>query len=286
MTDQTKTDPVSANELNLTEYLEFAKEIALGAGSILIQHFRSLDQVHRKSNQTDLVTLADLQSEHYLTNKISQHYPTHTVLAEESNLHDSSRPFQWVIDPLDGTTNYVHGLPLFAVSIGLVWKQKTILGVVYNPVTEEMFSASLGSGAMLNNRPLSVSATTELIESILATGFPYQHDNAWHQSFELLHDIHHRVQGIRRLGAAALDFCFVADGRLDGYYEFRLKPWDICAGALILSEAGGRVTDWNDAPMPFSGSRVLATNGFIHQELISVLENDKYQTYFDIEDRW
>ena len=256
--------------------LEFAKETAKEAGNILMQHFGNISSTQQKSTPIDLVTIADTDSETFILNKIRSTYPKHDIIAEESSYNQNGSEYRWVIDPLDGTTNYVHNIPIFAVSIGLQYKKETIAAVVYNPAADKCFWAEKNSGAFLNDEPINTTSTNTLDDSLLVTGFPYIHDDRWEKCFEQFKDLYGRTQGIRRLGAAALDLCFVAMGRFDGFWEFGLQPWDVCAGALILEEAGGKVSDWDDSPMPFSGKRVLATNGHIHREMMDVLGKDLF----------
>ena len=253
------------------ELLSFTLQIAGEAGTILMSHYGNLQKIEQKSSAIDLVTAADVASEKYIVNEIHSRYPTHDIMTEETPVDSLDSEFLWVVDPLDGTTNFVHQLPIFAVSIGLQYLGKTIVGVVYNPAVDKLFHASRGNGSFLNNAPIHTSSTTTLSYSLLVTGFPYTHNDDWHHGFTLFKDIYSKTRGVRRLGAAALDFCFTAMGRFDGYWEFGLHPWDICAGALILQEAGGKVTDWDGSPFPFSGERILATNGKIHSKLESIL---------------
>ena len=260
--------------MNHQDMLEFAKSTAIEAGSILMQHFGKISSIKKKSTEIDLVTNADIESETFILNKIKTTFPQHQIIAEESNLTQGSSDYRWIIDPLDGTTNFVHNLPIFSVSIGLQYNEETVLGVVYNPAVDKCFWAEKNDGAFLNGKPIHITSTITLSNSLLVTGFPYIHDDRWEKGFDLFKDLYRRTQGIRRLGAATLDFCFVAMGRFDGFWEFGLQPWDVCAGAIILEEAGGKVSDWNDSPMPFSGQRVLATNGHIHGEMLDVLRND------------
>ena len=268
--------------IDWNEFLQFSIALARMAGAIQMDYLGKLTEVHHKSNVTDMVTRADLESEELIVQSIREQYPDHDIIAEESAVLQQGSPFRWVIDPLDGTTNYVHGLPLFGVSIGLQYNENSVVGAVYNPAMDEMYTASAGAGAFLNGESIHVSNTDRLINAILVTGFPYEHDDLWHLSFDLLHDLHDRVQGMRRLGAAALDLCLIARGVLDGFYEFRLCPWDVCAGEIILREAGGMISDWDGGFLPFSGSRVLATNGAIHYQLRDVLTSSKYQAYFSL----
>ena len=252
--------------------LEFAIDTAKQAGSILMQHFGKISSIKRKSTDIDLVTIADTESESFILDKIKTAYPQHHIISEESVMLNNNSDYRWVIDPLDGTTNFVHNLPIFAVSIGIQYNKKTVAAVVYNPAAHKCFYANKNGGAFLNGKPIHTTSTNTLSNSLLVTGFPYIHDHRWEKGFEHFKDLYGRTQGIRRLGAAALDFCFVAMGRFDGFWEFGLQPWDVCAGALILEEAGGKVTDWDGSPMPFSGEKVLATNGHIHGEMIKILD--------------
>ena len=260
-----------------TEMLNFAIETAKGAGNILMQHFGKISSYQRKSTYIDLVTIADTESESYILNKIKAAYPHHHIIAEESDTVENDSDYRWVVDPLDGTTNFVHNLPIFAVSIGLQHKGETIAAVVHNPAVDKCFWAEKNGKAFLNGDPIHTTSTITLSNSLLVTGFPYSHDEPWEKSFDLFKQIYRKTQGVRRLGAAALDFCFVAMGRFDGFWEFGLQPWDVCAGALILGEAGGKVSDWDNSPMPFNGERVLATNGYIHDEMVEIItENIKW----------
>ena len=262
--------------MNQTEILEFAKTTAKGAGAILMQHFGMISTVERKSTHIDLVTIADTESESFILNQIKAAYPLHHIIAEESAIVENNSDYRWVIDPLDGTTNFVHNLPIFAVSIGLQYKDETIVAVVYNPAADKCFWAEKNSRAYLNGDLIHTTSTNTLSDSLLVTGFPYSHDERWEKGFDLFKQVYGKTQGVRRLGAAALDFCFVAMGRFDGFWEFGLQPWDVCAGALILEEAGGKVSDWDNSPMPFSGNRILATNGHIHKEMLEVLAKELF----------
>ena len=254
-----------------SEMFKFAKNTAKEAGDVLMKHFGNIKLIERKSTDIDLLTIADLETEAFILKKIRSFYPDHHIIAEESDLTKGNSEYRWVIDPLDGTTNFVHNLPIFAVSMGLQYNEETILGVVYNPAADKCFYAEKNGGAFLDGESICITSTNTLSNSLLVTGFPYIHDNNWEINFSLFKELYGKTQGIRRLGAAALDFCFVAMGRFEGFWEFGLKSWDVCAGALILKEAGGKVTDWDGSPMPFSGRRVLATNGNIHDELIKTL---------------
>ncbi len=256
--------------------LDFAIETAKQAGSIIMQHFGKISSVERKSTDIDLLTIADTESDAFILDRIKTTFPQHHIISEESNLTKGNSDYRWVIDPLDGTTNFVHNLPIFAVSMGLQYKEETILGVVHNPAANKCFWAEKNAGAYLNDKPIHITSTITLNNSLLVTGFPYIHDNNYDKCFDLFKELYGKTQGIRRLGAAALDFCFVAMGRFDGFWEFGLQPWDVCAGALILTEAGGKVSDWDGSPMPFNGTRVLATNCHVHREMMDVLHKNLF----------
>jgi len=265
---------------NKSEFLEFTIDIAKQAGKIQNKYFGEILDFDTKSTNIDLVTIADQQSELLIIDKIKKQFPTHSILAEENGLIDNESDYMWVIDPLDGTTNFSHNLPIFAVSIALVKNKKTICGVVYNPAADKCFYAENNKGAFLNDKLIKHSSSKTLSESLIATGFPYLHDKKYDISFEIFKTLYDKTRGVRRLGSASLDLCFVAMGRFDGYYEFNLKPWDICAGSLIAQEAKAKVTDWNNELVPNSGSRILATNGYIHNEMINILNSEKYKIFF------
>ena len=264
-----------------SEYLTFALDTAIEAGNILNSFFGKISSIKTKSNDIDLLTQADLESEKYIINKIQKYFPKHSILSEERDRITQDSEFCWIIDPLDGTTNFFHNLPIFSVSIGLQYKSNTILGVVNNPAVDKTFYASINNGAFMNEQKINASKINTLKKTLLVTGFPYKHDDKWDLSFDIFKDFYNRNQGMRRLGAASLDLCFVAMGRFDGFYEFNLLPWDICAGELIVREAGGQTSDWNGSSLPNTGKRILATNGLIHKEMITVLSQNKYQTFFN-----
>ncbi len=259
-----------------TDMLNVAIQTAEGAGAILMEHFGKISSYKRKSTPIDLLTIADTQSEDFILSEIKTTFPDHHIIAEESAVVANDSDYRWVIDPLDGTTNFVHSLPIFAVSIGLQYKNETIVGAVYNPAADKCFWAEKNGGAFINGDEIYVTSTNTLSNSLLVTGFPYTHDDRWNKGFDLFKSLYGKTQGVRRLGAAALDFCFVAMGRFEGFWEFGLAPWDVCAGGLIVKEAGGKVSDWDDSPMPFSGNRVLATNGHIHGEMLEVLSKELF----------
>jgi len=264
----------------LSEYTKFAIDIAKKAGLIQMSYFGNITEIKKKSNHIDILTEADTQSETLILDKISQKYPSHSIITEESNNILKDSEYKWIIDPLDGTTNFTHNLPIFAVSIALLKNDKVILGVVYNPAADKCFYAEINKGSYLNNKKIHTSSSTTLSDTLLATGFPYLHDDRYDLSFKLFKEFYDKTRGIRRLGAAALDLCFVAMGRFDGFYEFELNSWDIAAGSLIVKEAGGLVTDWDGKEVPLNGKRILASNKKIHKEMINILTKNKYKIFY------
>lgn len=214
----------------------WAKEV----GKIHLSYFRS-DRlnIETKSNIHDVVTVVDKESEAYLLSRIAEVYPSHSVLGEESGNHQKEGEYTWVVDPLDGTNNFSQGLPIFTVSIGIQYKGETLIGVVYAPYFDELYTAIKGKGSFMNGQKIQVSAKDALNVSVLATGFPYDKDVNPDNNVNNVGRILPQVRGLRRMGSAAYDLCCVAAGWLDGYWEFNLQPWDVCAGILIVEEAGG-----------------------------------------------
>lgn len=251
----------------LPNYLEIAIQAAQQGGLILKQFWGNLKEINEKSCPGDMVTEADRRSEEIILGVIKQHFPEHQILAEESGLSQQHSDFVWAIDPLDGTTNYIHQYPMFAVSIGLLFQQRPILGVIYNPITEEMFTGAKGLGAKLNQAPIRVSKTVHLKDSLLATGFAYNRREVADNNYKQFCHMTGLTQGVRRAGAASLDLAYVACGRLDGYWELGLKPWDIVAGAIIVMEAGGQVTDYHLKDLDYYSGRILASNGLLQKEI-------------------
>lgn len=228
--------------------LQHAIDWAMHAGKIQIEQFRTQIAMGTKSSRADLVTEVDKKCEDYLLGKIAETYPTHSILGEESGMHDKSSEWEWVIDPLDGTNNYAQGLPIFCVSIGVRYQGVTQVGVVYAPVLDDLFIALKGRGANWNGREMHVSRKTELIECMVGTGFPYDKGMVGSDKNNLdnVCRILPQVRGLRRMGSAAYDLCCVGAGLLDGYWEQSLKPWDACAGCLIVEEAGGRIVSFRE----------------------------------------
>jgi myo-inositol-1(or 4)-monophosphatase len=254
--------------------LEHARQVAIhaacGAGELLHSRIDSIQEVRHKG-LVDIVTDVDVESEQQIIAALRAEFPTHGIVGEEGGERlGSDVRYRWVIDPLDGTTNYAHGFPFFCVSIGLEAEGELALGVAYMPCLDELFVAQVGKGATLNDRPIQVSDTAALRQALLATGFPY--DRALFaralRSFEVLSL---ESQAVRRAGSAVLDLCYVACGRFDGYWEHSVKPWDVAAGALIVREAGGCVTKADGSDFSIDGGQVLASNGVLHPSLTATL---------------
>ena len=253
--------------------LNVAVEAAREAGGYLKAHLGKVRSIERKAGEEkNLVTEIDKGSEELIIRMIRRHFPGHDILAEESGDANRARSdYRWIIDPLDGTTNYTHGFPVFSVSIGLEKKGALELGVIYDPNTNELFTAEKGKGACLNGRRISVSKTATLANSLLVTGFPYNIAENPHQAVERFVGFLMKSQAVRRLGSAALDLAYVACGRFDGFWEVALQPWDMAAGVLIVEEAGGKVTDFQGKPMDIYNKALLSSNGLIHQEMEKIL---------------
>jgi myo-inositol-1(or 4)-monophosphatase len=249
-------------------------QVALGAayhsGQILCQYYGQLKHVEKKG-AIDLVTEADLTSEKTVKMIIQDKYPDHGIVAEESGIQTTQTPYEWIIDPLDGTTNYAHQIPIFAVSIAFVVEKHPVVGIVYNPVSQDLFTAIKGQGAYYNRQSIKVSQRKDLHESVLVTGFPYNLKEIIDPLMIRFSNCLQAAQAVRRLGAAALDLCFIASGRFEGFWEQNLKPWDTAAGMLIAQEAGSHITNFSNEPYHYQMSEILATNGYIHQELLRCL---------------
>jgi myo-inositol-1(or 4)-monophosphatase len=260
--------------------------IAREAGALLMHYFQKHIKIEYKGD-ADLVTAADRASETLIRERIQQQFPGHDVLGEEQGLNDQGSDYRWYVDPLDGTTNFAHGYPVFCVSMALEHRElehrelehqksehresqkpaRRIAGVVYDPTRDELFSAEQGGGAHLNGAAIHVSQAAQLKESLLATGFP-SHKRHKNPNIHFYHQITLRTHGVRRAGSAALDLCNVASGRFDGFWEFNLNPWDTAAGALIVEEAGGKVSRFDGSPFTIDSSETLASNGLIHPALV------------------
>lgn len=267
----------------LNSYLRTAMDAAEQAGEVLTRYWGKLSDIQQKTYSWDLVTEADKKSEEVIISCISKAFPSHQILSEEAGLNfEADADYMWVVDPLDGTTNYTHQYPMVSVSIGLLFHGTPILGVIYNPIHREQFHATKGQGAFLNGQPIQVSQTSEINKSLLCTGFAYDRAERFDNNYAEFCHITHISQGVRRGGSAALDLAYVAAGRLDGFWELGLKPWDIAAGIIIIEEAGGTVSAYDTSPLVIKSGKILATNGVIHatlsQELMDVRRNLEWET--------
>jgi myo-inositol-1(or 4)-monophosphatase len=269
---------------NRENFLPAMSAIAREAGALLMHYFQKHIKIEYKGD-ADLVTAADRASETLIRERIQQQFPGHDVLGEEQGLNDQGSDYRWYVDPLDGTTNFAHGYPVFCVSMGLEHRElehrvskaqsetpaRRIAGVVYDPTRDELFSAEHGQGAHLNGAAIHVSQAAQLKESLLATGFP-SHKRHKNPNIHFYHQITLRTHGVRRAGSAALDLCNVASGRFDGFWEFNLNPWDTAAGVLIVEEAGGKVSRFDGSAFKIDSSETLASNGLIHPALVQEFE--------------
>ncbi|BCX02420.1 MAG: inositol monophosphatase [Candidatus Roseilinea sp.] len=283
---------------NLSAILDQATVIARGAGAILREGLRQIEAqreavvVSYKSGDTDPVTEFDHRSEAFIVEALQKTFPDHRIIGEEGGAYELRienealrksdgdallRPseldsrFEWQVDPLDGTVNFAHGFPVFAVSLGLLMNGAPVLGVVYDPMSEEMYTAASGLGAALNGRPIRVSRTQPLAYALLNTGFPYDRRESEENNFDYFLAFQRASQEVRRVGSAALDLCWVACGRMDGYWELKIQPHDIAAGIVIVREAGGVVTDFDGGQAMFARQQVVASNGLIHTEMLDVI---------------
>jgi len=252
----------------MADHLQTAMNIAREAGALLSQFFERRIGFELKG-EFDLVTEADRASENLVLERLHSYFPSHNIVAEESGLHEKASEYCWYVDPLDGTTNFAHGFPVFNVTLALERAGELICGVIFDPVRQEMFSAERGSGAFLNNRRIQVSACPRVEEALLATGFPSRkrHEST---NVHFFHQVSMVTHGIRRAGSAAIDLAYVASGRLDGFWEFGLNPWDMAAGILLVQEAGGIVSDMKGRPPNLRGRHILADNGKIHQAVLDI----------------
>jgi len=255
---------------NSHDFLPGMAEIAREAGALLMGYFHKHVKVEYKG-EADLVTVADRNSEALIRERLRQRWPTHDILGEEGGFQDTGSDYRWYVDPLDGTTNFAHGFPVFCVSMGLDYKGSRVAGVIFDPTRDELFAAEQGSGAYLNQQRIHVSKTASLAECLLATGFP-SHKRHKNPNIFFYHQITLHTHGVRRAGSAALDLCCVACGRFDGFWEFNLNPWDTAAGVLIVQEAGGMVTDFKGGPFQLHGRETAASNGLVHPALLAEFE--------------
>jgi myo-inositol-1(or 4)-monophosphatase len=249
-------------------FLEVAVEVAQEAGKILREEMERPPTISHKS-EFDLVTQADRRSEALIVGKLQKYFPDHSVAAEEGTGKDTSSEYRWHVDPLDGTTNFAHAYPCFCVSIALARKNELLLGVVLNPIYNELFTAARGEGAFFNGKRIHCSKVSALKNSLLCTGFP-NHNRQANPNIHFYWDFTLRSHGVRRDGSAALDLASVAMGRFDSFWEFGLNPWDTAAGVILVEEAGGKITDMQGQPYTLGGVSILASNGLIHDEMVRV----------------
>jgi myo-inositol-1(or 4)-monophosphatase len=254
----------------MDQLLKQSIKIAREAGAILMEFFHRRVRVEYKG-EVDLVTEADRASEQLILAELRRWFPDHAIVAEESGTHAGHSGYRWYVDPLDGTTNFAHGFPIFAVSLGLEKDGEMVAAVVYDPTRDELFSAARGQGASLNGGRIRVSSIARLEESLVATGFPSRkrHENP---NIHFYHQMNMRSHGVRRPGAAAVDLAYVACGRLEGFWEFHLHPWDVAAGKLLVMEAGGCVSEVSGQPHRMDSTSVFASNGQIHEQLLGAFE--------------
>jgi myo-inositol-1(or 4)-monophosphatase len=252
----------------MENYLESASEIAREAGALLLEYSRRPLVISYK-RPSDLVTEADRSSEALIVKRLLERFPSHAVVSEEGGGQKTASDYCWYVDPLDGTTNFAHGFPIFCVTLGLAFRGEVIAGAVYDPMRDELFAAERGAGAYLNGKRIRVSRIARLSESLVATGFaPYSFDHGLNLQFFFRFTRH--SHGVRRAGSAALDLCSVAAGRFEGFWELKLNSWDKAAGSLLVTEAGGRMSDLRGGPFQLLGDQVFASNGLVHEEMCAI----------------
>ncbi|MGD0302278.1 MAG: inositol monophosphatase family protein [Bryobacteraceae bacterium] len=255
----------------MASYLETSAEIAREAGALLATYFERRIGFELKG-EFDLVTEADRASERLVVERLRSHFPTHSIVAEEGSSYTGSSDYCWYVDPLDGTTNFAHGFPMFNVTLALEQAGELIAGVIFDPTRNEMFSSERGGGAYLNNQRIHVSKAARVEDTLVATGFPSlkRHENVNVHFYYQLAMVTH---GVRRAGSAALDLAYVASGRLDGFWEFGLNPWDMAAGILLIGEAGGKCSDMRGGPVRLRNPHLLADNGLVHEGMLKVFDD-------------
>ncbi len=250
------------------------KRVALNAvkegGAILVKYFGKIKSIDYKG-EINLVTEADQRSEEVILSIIKDSYPNHRILAEETGESGNSSSFKWIIDPLDGTTNYAHGYPCFCVSLAIEYEEEVIYGAVYDPVKDELFTAEKGKGAFINGKAIKTSSTKQLDQSLLCTGFPYDVRDDMDSNILNFRTFLMKAQAVRRDGSAALDLCHTAAGRFDGFWEQKLFPWDVAAGGLLVTEAGGKLTNFTGGIFSIYDKEIVASNGLIHDQMVEAL---------------
>jgi len=252
----------------MPSFLETSAEIARESGALLSTYFERRVAFELKGEH-DLVTEADRASERLVVERLRSHFPSHSIVAEEGGGHVGSSEYCWYVDPLDGTTNFAHGFPMYNVTMALAQAGQLIAGVIFDPSRNEMFASERGSGAYLNNRRIRVSKVARVEDALVATGFPSRNRHL-NVNVHFYYQLAMLTHGVRRAGSAALDLAYVACGRLDGFWEFGLNPWDMAAGVLLIEEAGGKCSDMQGGPVDIRGPHVLADNGIIHQPMVEL----------------
>jgi myo-inositol-1(or 4)-monophosphatase len=253
---------------DMENFLSAAIEIAREAGALLNGRFERPHEISYK-RPMDIVTEADRRSEALITGRLREIFPSHSIVAEEGGNYKSNSDYCWYVDPLDGTTNFAHGFPVFCVSLGLALRDEVIAGVIYDPTRDELYTAERGSGAFRNGQPLRVSRIDALSEGLLATGFP-PHSTDHERNLQYYFHFTRVSHGVRRAGSAALDLCTVAAGRFEGFWELKLNPWDKAAGVLMVTEAGGQITDLSGGPFNLLADEIFASNGLVHEAMVQV----------------
>lgn len=258
----------------MSELKDVLLEAAKEAGRIIHNYFEGTFKIENKDTINNIVTEVDKLSEKKIIEIISSHFPSHSIISEEMGTFIQDSPYQWIIDPIDGTVNFAHGIPLCCVSIGLKHKEDMLYGVVFNPMMNELFFAEKGQGATLNGMPISVSKKTDFRTACLVTGFPYKWPDKGEHPIRVFERFILSGLPVRRLGSAAIDLCWVACGRFDGFWEYNLNSWDIAAGYLIVQEAGGKITNFEGAPYNVFDRETLATNGLIHDDMLRLINKN------------
>lgn len=255
-------------------YIQVAADAAQAAGKYILKKIGNFGKISYKGS-INLVTEVDKKSEEIIVSRIRKEFPSHGILAEERGSEDRGNRYKWIIDPLDGTTNYAHSFPFFCVSVGLEKNDEVIAGVAYDPVREELFSSQKGKGAYLNRKRIRVSKISDLSRALLVTGFAYNIREAKYTNVENFRKFLLASQAVRRTGSAAIDLCYVACGRFDGFWEVGLNPWDTAAASLIAEEAGAKITDFKGKPYSIYEKQILASNGKVHGQMLKILKNDQ-----------
>lgn len=262
-----KFDKIKFGIIMLNKIIDISKE----AGEIIKNGFGKNIKIDFKSGENNLVTEIDKKAEKCIIDFIKKEFPSHSILAEESGQSDGNSDYLWVIDPLDGTTNFAHGLPIFSVSIGLRKNRETICGVIYDIMRNQVYAAELNSGAYCNSDKIMVNENSIIEKSLLVTGFPYEIGEKLDRSLDVFKEFVKTSRGVRRLGSAAIDLCYVANGTFDAFWEEKLNPWDVCAGMLIVEEAGGKLCDFNGNPIDIYSKEILASNGKIEENMLKII---------------